>query len=150
MAIFAVDFDGTIVQNNYPEIGELRMDEPHYQYRHEDELGKFRPVPSVSSKSVMMLMRERGHTIIIWTCRSGEKRCEMIKYLIMNDIPFDMVNEHSPVMSAMFSDTRKIFADYYIDDHNVSPWTWVDIERLVHQLPIIEPARSVTREMITG
>ena len=45
----AVDFDGTIVENRYPEIGDERM---------------------FATETLKMLIQDR-HRLILWTCREG-------------------------------------------------------------------------------
>jgi len=96
--IIAVDFDGTLHDAQYPAIGS--------------------PLPG--AVEVMQQLRKDGHTLIIWTCRAGVYYDEMLQWLDMMQIPFDLVNEHdSGVLKAFGVDTRKIYADIYIDDHNV-------------------------------
>ena len=48
--IIAVDFDGTIVENRYPEIGEERP---------------------FATETLKMLIKDR-HRLVLWTCREGE------------------------------------------------------------------------------
>ena len=47
MAIFAIDFDGTIVSDKYPEIGE----------------------PFPEAIETIREIKKLGHKIIIWSCR---------------------------------------------------------------------------------
>ena len=97
--IIAIDFDGTICQNKYPEIGE--------------------PMP-LAIESIKEL-RERGHDLILWTCRQGELLDNAVKWCKEHDIPFDLVNEHEPNNLKAFGGVsgNKVFADIYIDDHNL-------------------------------
>lgn len=91
----AFDFDGTIVSNDFPKIGEINTkitDEMHSLFKHDDSI------------------------IIIWTCRSGEQLNEMRSFLIKNKIPFDYINEN-PI--ATFG-SNKIFAHRYYDDRAVN------------------------------
>jgi len=114
MTVFAVDFDGTIVHNTYPNIGILRYD----------------------ALKTLKAMRAHGHVIIIWTCRCGPRLLEMEHFLEDHDVPYDVINDHAPHLAAIFGgEARKIFADYYIDDHNVSSWTWQDVMKIVEQTP---------------
>lgn len=103
--IFAVDFDGTIVENAYPDIGLLRP----------------------GAVEALRLMRAHGHTIIIWTCRYGQELEDMVHFLDGHRIPYDYVND-CPKMPLP---VRKIYADYYIDDRSVSSWTWDDVMRIL-------------------
>jgi len=92
--IHAIDFDGTIVENKYPYIGEIR------KQKYVD---------------MMMLWEDLTKIIIIWTCRTGDQLNEMRKFLIKNNIPFDFINENP-----LFPEGgRKIFAHKYHDDRNV-------------------------------
>jgi hypothetical protein len=108
--IFCVDFDGTLVYDEYPEIGQLRP----------------------GARQVMWEAKARGHRIIIWTCRTGPDQVRMMQFLRDADIPFDVVNDHDPDMAARYGgDARKVFAHYYIDDHNVTGWSWAEIHQLI-------------------
>lgn len=94
--ILAIDFDGTIVEDKYPEIGELRED------------------------AVEVINRlKKDYFLILNTCRTGEKLQEAVDFLKTNGIEFDLVNENHPALIEKYGDTRKIFADYYIDDRNL-------------------------------
>lgn len=96
--IIAVDFDGTLHDGEYPNIGE----------------------PSPSAIEIMQKLRQDGHYLIIWTCRHGDRLTEAINWLLENKIPFDRVNDHEPCNKAKFgSITRKVYAHLYIDDKQV-------------------------------
>jgi histidinol phosphatase-like enzyme len=91
----ALDFDGTIVEENYPNIGELRAEAKYYINKLYDD----------------------GFTIIINTCRSGVFAENAKNFLIKNKIRFHYFNENDPVLIKQYSsDCRKISADVYIDD----------------------------------
>jgi hydroxymethylpyrimidine pyrophosphatase-like HAD family hydrolase len=95
--IYAVDFDGTItIKSKYPEIGEL-------------------------NEKVADWIRKKhknGDMIIIWTCRGGKELQEAIDFLKANNVPFDYVNGNPT--NSFGDDTRKIYADYYIDDRAIN------------------------------
>nr|DAM44022.1 MAG TPA: nucleotidase 5'-nucleotidase [Caudoviricetes sp.] len=97
--IIAIDFDGTICQNEYPEIGE--------------------PMP-LAIWSIKKL-KERGHDLILWTCRQGELLDDAVRWCEEHGIHFDLVNEHEPNNLKAFGGVsgNKVFADIYIDDHNL-------------------------------
>jgi hydroxymethylpyrimidine pyrophosphatase-like HAD family hydrolase len=106
MAIFAIDFDGTIVVDKYPNIGE--------------------PIPEAIN--TIREIKKLGHKIIIWSCRVEPQLSQMREFLIVNGIPFDHINENCPVKIAYYNnDTRKIGADFYIDDKMVGKWSWDDV-----------------------
>lgn len=93
--IIAVDFDGTLCVNNWPYIGEPNLEIINYI---KDE-------------------RKKGNKIILWTCRSGGLLIKAIRWCDKQGLIFDHINENTPeIVDAFGSDTRKIFADEYIDD----------------------------------
>lgn len=97
--IIAVDFDGTLCENKWPEIGE-------------------------ANKELIAYLKERraaGDKLILWTCRVGEILQNAVDWSKKQGLIFDAVNENLPeVLEWMGGDSRKIFADEYIDDRNVS------------------------------
>jgi len=90
----AFDFDGTIVNNKFPEIGELI---------------------DATVETMNNLYQDFKNIIIIWTCRSGDYEFSMREFLLKNQIPFDFINEN-PIFE---TGCRKIFAHEYYDDRNV-------------------------------
>jgi hypothetical protein len=117
--IIAIDFDGTIVQNNFPAIGAL--------------------IPEAAD-TVKKLKRD-GHKIIINTCRSGEKVVEVVNFLLANGIDFDVINDNDPDNVQKFgNNSRKVYAHCYIDDRNVGglpKWSdlyeWIPATELAHR-----------------
>ncbi len=96
--VIAVDFDGTIVRNKWPDIGE-------------EILG---------AADAIRMWHAQGHRVIIWTCRAGNE-LEMCRvWLAKNFIPCYSINTNPPDRIGLYgSDTRKISADLYIDDKAV-------------------------------
>lgn len=78
----------------------------------------------------LVQLHELGHTIILWTCREGEDLKAAVDWCIDNNIPIDYVNENPPWSG---STSRKIYADYYIDDKSVDAYDNETIVKLVHQ-----------------
>jgi hydroxymethylpyrimidine pyrophosphatase-like HAD family hydrolase len=98
MKIIAIDFDGTIVEDKYPEIGDLKQ----------------------GAKEYINKLKQDGFWVIIWTCRTGEKLIEAITFLANQGIMFDLVNRNLQSNIEKYGgDTRKIYADFYIDDKNL-------------------------------
>lgn len=96
--IIAVDFDGTLCENKYPEIGE----------------------PNKEVITYLQNRRKKGDKLILWTCRVGEMLEKAVKWCVEQTLEFDAVNENLPeVVEEFGSDTRKIFANEYIDDRNI-------------------------------
>ncbi|QYA24134.1 hydrolase [Gramella sp. MT6] len=93
----AVDFDGTIVENRFPEIGK----------------------PILFAFESLKKLQDEGHRIILWTYRHGESLEEAVKFCEKNGLKFYAVNKSYP--EEEFDDTisRKILADIFIDDRNL-------------------------------
>ncbi len=95
--IIAVDFDGTLCENKWPEIGE----------------------PNKELIAYLKKRQEAGDKLILWTCRVGEILKNAVAWSAEQGLIFDAVNENLPeVLEWMGGDTRKIFANEYIDDRN--------------------------------
>jgi len=93
--IIAVDFDGTLCKECYPNIGEANK-------RLIDTLRQ---------------LQSDGCKIILWTCRCGQRLEEAVQWCFFNGLIFDAINENVPEIIEYYgSDSRKIFADIYIDD----------------------------------
>lgn len=91
----SVDCDGTIWENAYPNIGELREGAKHYINQLYDD----------------------GFIILINTCRSGPFAEAARNFLVRNKIKFHYFNENAPELIKKYKyDCRKISADVYIDD----------------------------------
>jgi hydroxymethylpyrimidine pyrophosphatase-like HAD family hydrolase len=93
----AVDFDGTIVDHEYPLIGKEKL----FAFQTLKELEKL------------------GARLILWTFRAGKELDEAVEFCKKNGIEFYAVNKNYP--EEIFDETvsRKIDADIYIDDKNV-------------------------------
>lgn len=98
--IIAVDFDGTLCGNKWPEIGE-------------------------ANEELIDYLRDRqknGDKLILWTCRVGDMLQKAVEWCKEKELVFDAINENLPEIIKNFgSDTRKIFANEYIDDRNIWP-----------------------------
>ena len=96
--IIAVDFDGTLCENEYPNIGAPRTD--------------------VISKLKAEALN--GAKIILWTCREGSELEKALDFCRQQGIYFDAVNANLPeAIDAWKNDCRKIGADEYWDDKAV-------------------------------
>ena len=85
--IIAIDFDDTITEpSKFPIMGKIREE----------------AIPVIKEL-------KKKHTIILWTCRTGEYLQEAIDALKEVDIEFDYINDFP-------GSGRKIVADIYIDD----------------------------------
>ncbi len=96
--ILAIDFDGTLCKDNFPEIG----------------------VPYYHRIKAVKELRENGDKVILWTCRTGEALEKAVSWCEKLGLAFDAVNENLPeVQEKWGGDTRKAYCDYYIDDKNL-------------------------------
>jgi hydroxymethylpyrimidine pyrophosphatase-like HAD family hydrolase len=93
----AVDFDGTIVEHEYPAIGKEKL----FAFQTLKELEKL------------------GAMIILWTFRTGKELDEAVDYCRKNGLEFYAVNKNYPEEIFDESVSRKINADIYIDDKNI-------------------------------
>lgn len=98
--IIAVDFDGTLSFGRWPECGE----------------------PNERLFAVLKEQKAAGAKIILHTCRNGKDLTAAVEYCRAYGLEFDTVNENLPdVVEYYGGDTRKINADYYIDDRALNP-----------------------------
>jgi len=93
----AVDFDGTIVEHEYPEIGKTKL----------------------FAFETLKELQNQGHQLILWTYRAGKELDEAVEFCRKNGIEFYAVNKNYPEEIFDDSISRKINADVYIDDKNV-------------------------------
>lgn len=113
MAKIAVDFDGTIVEDRYPKIG---------------------PEVMFATDTLRMLM-EAHHQLILWTVREGELLKEAVDWCHERGVDFYAINSDYP--EEQQSDkyfSRKIKADYFIDDRNIGGLPdWGQIYAIIQQ-----------------
>jgi len=108
----AVDFDGTIVEHRYPEIG---------------------PEKPFAVQTLRMLIQER-HQLILWSVREGELLDEAINWCRERGIEFYAVNRDYPEETFTNNDhfSRKLKVDLFIDDRNLGGLPdWGTIYRMV-------------------
>lgn len=96
--IIAVDFDGTIVENKYPQIGK--------------------EIPFAIT--TLKKLQAENHFLILWTVREGKLLEEAIVFCRKRGLEFYAVNRNYPEESDIsVLQNRKINADFFIDDRNV-------------------------------
>ncbi len=108
----AVDFDGTIVEDRYPDIGEER---------------------AFATDTLRMLLKDR-HRLILWTVREGKALQEALDWCHERGVDFYAVNRDYPEekMENNQHFSRKIKADVFIDDRNVGGLPdWGTIYRMI-------------------
>ena len=102
--IIAIDFDGTIVNNKFPEIGE----------------------PIGNAFDALLAMKRSGYKLILWTCRNdiAERNylTEAVDFCRDRGLEFDAINDNlSDSPFAHLGNGRKVYADLYIDDKSLLP-----------------------------
>lgn len=108
--IAAVDFDGLLVENRFPEIGKIRQ-----------------PIFNAVKR-----LQERGWKIVLWSCRTDDMLSEAIAFCTNHGLVPDAVNENIKEVQEYFGgDTRKVFANIYIDDRNAQYDSFFDEFNLI-------------------
>lgn len=129
--IVAVDFDGVLCEDKFPEIGS-----PNY--------------------GVMSLVREimdAGHEVVLWTARVDDRLTEAVKWCEDYGLHFDAVNENAPSNRARYESeypngTRKVYADVYLDDKSAE---FRHTEMYVgHKAALYNMAKSARKVVFNG
>jgi len=96
--IVSFDFDGTLAVTKWPEI--IRPIYPVVEYAKQ--------------------CKAAGDQIILNTMREGDRLQEAVDWCLAQGIEFDAVNDNVACMQEFYGNNpRKIFANEYIDDHNL-------------------------------
>ncbi|MCF2655154.1 hypothetical protein I6E46_09395 [Prevotella loescheii] len=110
--IIAVDFDGTIVEHEYPKIGKEKI---------------------FATETLRQLIND-GHRLILWTVREGKLLDEAVEWCRQRGVEFYAVNKDFPEENISKNEqfSRKIKADVWIDDLNVGGLPdWGTIYRII-------------------
>lgn len=100
--IIAVDFDGILCENAFPDIGE----------------------PNYRMVSLVRELIDKGHEVILWTSRTDNELTTAVEWCKDRGLHFCAVNENAPSNVQEYiqkypNGTRKVYADIYVDDHNL-------------------------------
>lgn len=115
--IIAVDFDGTLCENKWPDIGESNNEVLNY----------------------IKNEKKNGAKIILWTCRTGELLTNAINWCLDRNLLFDAINRNvKNAIEEFGEDTRKVFANEYIDDKSNSKF----------KLPFTKREMGITDEVL--
>jgi len=99
--IIAVDFDGTLCEYAFPQIGP--------QSPKQEEL-----------MSLLIKLKKEGHKLILWTNRGDNEHykslTEAIDWCKQKGLEFDSINKNLPNQKKLSGYSPKFMADYYIDD----------------------------------
>ncbi len=107
----AVDFDGTVVEHRYPDIGEEML----------------------FAFDTLKALQKQGHQLILWTFRAGKELDEAVEYCRKRGIEFYAVNKSYPEEKYDDSISRKVDADVFIDDRNVGGFPgWSQIWQMLN------------------
>jgi len=113
----AVDFDGTIVEHAYPDIGKEKL----FAFQTLKQLNKM------------------GASLILWTFRSGVELDNAVEFCRKNGIEFYAVNKNYPEEIIDDSVSRKIDADIYIDDKNIGGFPgWSEVWQILNPFELQE------------
>jgi hydroxymethylpyrimidine pyrophosphatase-like HAD family hydrolase len=108
--VIAVDFDGTIVEHRFPDIGRIRP----------------------FAFETLLELQAKKHKLILWTHRSGRHLDEAVDFCLFNGLTFYAINKNYPEEKWYEHDSRKIVADVYIDDRNVGGiLSWGEIYQII-------------------
>jgi hydroxymethylpyrimidine pyrophosphatase-like HAD family hydrolase len=109
--VIAVDFDGTIVEHRYPEIGKEML----------------------FAFATLKALQQKGHKLILWTIRTGELLEAAVEHCRSNGVEFYAVNKNYPEEQLDEKTSRKLNADIFIDDRNVGGFAgWSDVWQMLH------------------
>ena len=107
--IIAIDFDGTIVEHKYPEIG--------------------RPIPFAIE--TLLQFQQENHKLILWTVREDDLLQEAIDYCAERGLIFYANNTNYP--EEITPSPRKLSVDMFIDDRNLGGLPdWGVIYKAIH------------------
>lgn len=100
--IIAVDFDDTL-----------------FRY-HPERPGNTIGAPIPDAIRLVHYLRKQGHTLILWTCREDTPTNLALTHALeachQYGLHFDAVNEHAPGRPHEWPNSRKVYADLYLDD----------------------------------
>ena len=137
--MICIDFDGTVVTHEFPEIGK-----------------------DIGAVPVLQKLVKQGHQLILWTMRSDKKNVsgndynihqrsgnylsEAVKWFTDNNIELYGINENSTQKN--WTESPKAYAEFYIDDACLfAPLVyvqdgrphidWVEVEKRLKKLKIL-------------
>ena len=97
--IVAVDFDGILCQDKFPEIGE----------------------PNYDMVTLVRRLQDSGIETILWTSRVDDRLAEAIAWCEDRGLHFTSINDNTPSNKEQYgTNPRKVYADIYMDDR--CPW----------------------------
>lgn len=121
----AIEFDGVIVEDAYPKIGE----EKPFAF---DTLKK---------------LNKRGHTLILWSRRTGKLLDEAVAHCKQNGVQFYAANKSYPEEIIDKEVSRKVNAELFIDNRidNDLP-DWGAIYQMIKREKAYQPFHTIEEE----
>lgn len=97
--LIAIDFDGTVVEHKYPEIG--------------------REIPF--AVETLKKLQNDGHKLILWSVRTDDRLQEAVDWCKERGLTFYAVNRDFPEedIENNINYSRKLQVDMFIDDRNI-------------------------------
>lgn len=124
--VIAIEFDGVIVDDNYPNIG----DEKPFAF---DTLKK---------------LRKRGHTLILWSRRTGKLLDEAVEYCLQNGVEFYAANKSYPEEVFDNEVSRKVNADLFIDNRLQGELPdWGAIYQMIKRNKVYQPFSALSENV---
>lgn len=117
--IVAVDFDGILCEDKFPEIGKPNYDMVLFVRR----------------------LQDSGIETILWTSRIDDRLAEAIVWCEDRGLHFTSINDNTPNNKEQYgTNPRKVYADIYIDDR--CPWMMYkpqidDLNKMMNQVKYI-------------
>ncbi len=114
--VIAVDFDGTIVEDCHPAIGE----------------------PKIFAFETLREMQKSNHQLILWTTRTGKELEDAVDFCKKNGIEFYAVNASYPEEVYETNASRKVNCEVFISEKNIGGlpgWgeAWQEIKEMTGQ-----------------
>ena len=95
--VIAVDFDGTLCESKWPDIGKA------------------------NTRLIEWLIRQQadGARLVLWSCREGKLLDQAVMWCLNRGLKFDAINDNTKERQEQYGNNcRKVSADIYIDDRN--------------------------------
>tara|TARA_E500000331_G_scaffold352388_1_gene400876 strand:+ start:1462 stop:1854 length:393 start_codon:yes stop_codon:yes gene_type:complete len=119
----AVDFDGTLCEYAFPDIGEQSENQKRLM-------------------ETLIRMRGDGHKIILWTNRGDNEKypvlTQAVEWCKSLGLEFDAINSNLPDQKKLSGYSPKIMADYYIDDKALEFTDNLSRESVINKLLTLE------------
>ena len=127
--IIAVDFDGVLCEDKFPDIG----------------------APKYGVISAIRQLIDDGHEVVLWTTRNGSELTKAVEWCTDRGLHFCNVNGPAPSNAKAYKDvyateSRKIYADVYIDDHNIDLYGEVATPRITSDIIKMRMRRNLWKE----